>query len=161
MTDALLRRLNSASLSDGDDEDNDKYEMTARKDIISRRKTGSLIEKKKLDSEAKDSVTAPAEPLPANRRLSNHHNFFAVHIFLMDLEISKAHTSFTVFLKSGQGLQLNADIKCYFRSFHHFRETLLRVFFTKLREPIAVIEQNLKRIKLALSGVDGLRLPLT
>jgi hypothetical protein len=66
-----------------------------------------------------------------------------------------------VFLKSGQGLQLNADIKCYFRDFHHFRETLLRVFFAKLRDPISVIEKNLKRIKLTLSGVDGPTNPTT
>ena len=73
---------------------------------------------------------------------------------------SKAHTAFAVFLKSGQGLQLNTDIKCYFRDFHHFRETLLRVFFTKLRDPIAVIEKNPKRIKLTFSGVDGPTTPL-
>jgi hypothetical protein len=75
---------------------------------------------------------------------------------------SKAHTAFIVFLKSGQGLQLNADMKCYFRDFNHFRETLLRVFFTKLRDSIAVIENNLKRIKLTISGTDGpiLLLPL-
>jgi len=84
VTDALLRRLNVASISDGD-EDNDTPEITARKDIIRRRKTRRLIEKKKIDSEAKDSVTAPAEPLPANRRLANHHDFLAVQIFLMDL----------------------------------------------------------------------------
>ena len=60
--------------------------MTVKQDLIRRRKTRRLIEKKKLDSEAKDSVTAPADPLPANRRLSNHHDFLAVHIFLMDLE---------------------------------------------------------------------------
>ena len=29
------------------------------------------------------------------------------------------------------------------------------MFFTKLRGPIAVIERNIKRIKLPLSGVDG------
>ena len=74
---------------------------------------------------------------------------------------SRAHTAFTVFLKSDQGLQLNADIKCYFRDFHHFRETLLRVFFTKLRDPVAVIEKNLKRVKLTLSGVDGHTTPTT
>jgi hypothetical protein len=157
--------------------------MTAKKNLIRRRKTRRLIEKKKLDSEAKDSVTDPADTLPANRMLSNHHDFLAVQIFLMDLEDmvvrkdwsspiemwvfrqfekgSKAHTAFTVFLKSGQGLQLNADIKCYFRDFHHFRETLLRFFFAKLRDPIVVIEKNLKRIKLTLSGVDGPTTPTT
>jgi hypothetical protein len=74
---------------------------------------------------------------------------------------SKAHTAFTVFVKSGQGLRLYVDIKCYFRDFQHFRETLLRVFFTKLRDPVAVIEKNLKRIKLTLSGVDGPTTPTT
>jgi hypothetical protein len=59
--------------------------MTAKKDLIRSRKTRRLIEKKKLDSEAKDSVSAPTDPLPANRRLSNHHDFLAVQIFLMDL----------------------------------------------------------------------------
>jgi hypothetical protein len=73
----------------------------------------------------------------------------------------KAHTAFTVFLKSGQGLQLNTDIKCYFSDFLHFRETLLRVFFKKLRDLVAVIEENLKRIKLTLSGVDGPTTPTT
>jgi hypothetical protein len=53
VTDVLLRRLNSASLSDGDDDDTDTLEMTARKDLIRRRKTRRLIEKKKIDSEAK------------------------------------------------------------------------------------------------------------
>jgi hypothetical protein len=183
VTDALLRRLDSASISDGDDEDNDTPEMTAKKYIIRRHKTCRLIEEKKLDSEVKDSVTAPAEPLPSNRRLSNHHDFLAMQIFLVDLENMvvlkvwsspiemwmfhqfekglKAHTALTVFLKSDQGLQLDADIKCYFRIFHHFRETLLRVFFTKPRDPIAVFEKNLKRIKLTLSGVDGSTTPTT
>jgi hypothetical protein len=86
VTDALLRRLNDASISDGDDEDNDTPEITARKDFNRHRKTRRLIDKKKIDSEAKDSVTTPTEPLPANRRLSNHHDFLAVQIFLMDLE---------------------------------------------------------------------------
>ncbi len=45
---------------------------------------------------------------------------------------SKAHTAFHVFLKLGQGLQLNTDIKCYFKSFKKFKETLFHVFFTKL-----------------------------
>ncbi len=60
---ALLRRLNAASISDGDDDDDDAPEVAAKKDLIRRRKTRRLIEKKKIDSEAKDSVTAPAEPL--------------------------------------------------------------------------------------------------
>ena len=64
-------------------------------------------------------------------------------------------------LKSGQGLRLNADIKCYFPDFTYFPETLLRVFFTKLRDPIAAIEKSLKRIKLTLSVVDGPTTPTT
>ncbi len=74
---------------------------------------------------------------------------------------SKVHTTFNVFLKFGQGLQLNRDIKCYFRDFLHFSEILLRVFFTKLKDPIAVIEKNLKRIKVRLRGVDGPTTPTT
>ncbi len=95
---------------------------------------------------------ALSDPLPVNRRLVNHHDFLAAQIFLMDLEEmvvrkdwcsaiemwvfrqfdkgSKAYTAFNVFLQSGQGLQLNRDIKCYFRDFTHFGEVLLRLFFT-------------------------------
>ncbi len=51
---------------------------------------------------------------------------------------SKAHTAFQVYLKSGQGLHLNRDVKCYFRDFSHFREVILGLFFAKLRDPIAV-----------------------
>ncbi len=68
---------------------------------------------------------------------------------------SKAHNTLHVYLKSGQGLQLNRDLKCYFRDFAHFKEVILRLFFTKLRDLIAVIEKNLKRIKLSLTGTDG------
>ena len=68
---------------------------------------------------------------------------------------TKAHTAFNVHLKSGQGLQLNSDVKCYFRSFAHFREVIIGLFFTKLKDPIAVIEKSLKRIKLSLTGPDG------
>ena len=74
---------------------------------------------------------------------------------------SKAHTAFHVYLKSGQGLQLNRDLKCYFRDFAHFKEVILRLFVTKLRDPIAVIEKNLKRIKLTLTGTDGPTTPTT
>jgi len=74
---------------------------------------------------------------------------------------SNAHTAFHVYLKSGQGLQLNCDVKCYFRGFAHFREVILGLFITKLRDPIAVIEKNLKRIKLALTGTDGPTTPTT
>ena len=68
---------------------------------------------------------------------------------------SKAHTAYHVYHKSGQGLQLNRDIKCYFRDFAYFREVILGLFFTKLRNLNAVIEKNLKRIKLNLTGTDG------
>jgi hypothetical protein len=74
---------------------------------------------------------------------------------------SKVHTAFNVYLKSGQGLQLNRDVKCYFRDFEHFREVLLRLIFTKRKNPIAVIEKTLKRIKLTLTGVDGPTTPKT
>jgi len=43
---------------------------------------------------------------------------------------SKAHTAFHVYLKSGQCLQLNRDVKCHFRDFAHFREIILFLFFT-------------------------------
>jgi hypothetical protein len=172
---ALRRRL--VSSSDDDDEMNDTPAEAAKRSLIRRRKNARLIEKKKLDSEAKDSVMAPSDSLPANRRLSNHHDFLSVLIFLMDLEElvvrkewgsavkmwvfrqfekgTKAHTAFNVHLKSGQGLQLNSDAKCYFRSFSHFREVIIGLFFTKLKDPIAVIEKSLKRIKLSLTGPDG------
>jgi hypothetical protein len=75
---------------------------------------------------------------------------------------SKAHTAFHVYLKSGQGLQLNRDVKCYFRDFAHFKEVILGLLFTKLRDPIAVIEKNLKRIKcIALTGTGGPTTPTT
>jgi hypothetical protein len=45
-----------------------------------------LIERRKQDSEANDSCAALSDHLPLNRRLSDHHNFLAVQIFLMDLE---------------------------------------------------------------------------
>ena len=156
---ALRRRFVSSS-SDDDDGLNDTPAEAAKKNLIRRRKNLCLIEKKKLDSKAKDSVMAPFDSLPANRRLSNHHDFLSVLIFLMDLEDlvvqkewgsavemwvfrqfekgTKAHTAFNLYLKSGQGLQLNPDIKCSFRSFVHFREVILRIFFTKLKDPIAV-----------------------
>ena len=45
--------------------------------------------------------------------------------------------------------------------FPHFREVIVRLLFTKLKDPIAVIEKNLKRIKLTLTGVDGPTTPTT
>ncbi len=81
---ALRRRL--VSSSDDDDEMNDTPAEAAKRDLIRCCKNLRLIEKKKLDSEAKDSVMAPSDSLPDNRRLSNHHDFLAVLIFLIDLE---------------------------------------------------------------------------
>jgi hypothetical protein len=62
---------------------------------------------------------------------------------------------------SSRTKQLNRDVKCYFRDFAHFKEVILGLFFTKLRDPIAVIEKNLKRIKLTLTGTDGPTTPTT
>ncbi len=82
---ALRRRLVSFSNDDG--EMNDTPAEAAKRNLIRRRKNLRLIEKQKLDSEAKDSVMAPSDSLPANRWLSTyHHDFRAVLIFLMDLE---------------------------------------------------------------------------
>ena len=74
---------------------------------------------------------------------------------------SKADTAFRVYLKLDQGLQLNRDVKCYLSDFAHFCVVILGFFFTKLRDRNAVIENNLKRIKLALMGTDGLPTPTT
>ena len=86
VSNALLKRLKTSTLFDDDDDGKNTPEEAARNDLIRRRKTRCLIERKKQDSEAKDSITAPPDPLPLNRRLSNHHDFLAVWIFLMDLE---------------------------------------------------------------------------
>jgi hypothetical protein len=183
VTNSLLSRLKPSSLSDHDDEDNDTLAEAAKRDAIRQRKTRRLLEKKKQESEARDSVTAPFEPLPPNRRLSNHHDFLAVQIWLMDIEDivirhdwsaviemwvfrqidkgSKAHTAFHFFFKSGVGLQLNKDVNCYFRDYSIFKQTILRLFFTNIKDPLAVIEKNLKRIKLSLSGPDGPTTPTT
>ena len=67
---------------------------------------------------------------------------------------SKAHAVFHVFLKSGVGLQLNKDTKVYICDFSHFKNVVVRLFFNKLKDPLAVIEKNIKRIKLSLSGPD-------
>ena len=74
---------------------------------------------------------------------------------------TKAHTAFNVYLKSEQGLQLTPDVKCYFHSFVRFRAVILRLFFTKLKDHIFVIEKSLKRIKLSLTGPDGPTTPTT
>jgi hypothetical protein len=182
ITEALLRSLKKASISNDEDEAGDTFKIRASKNLIRRRKNLRLIEKKKQEGEAKDSVTAPSDPLPLNRKLHNHHDLLALQMFLMDIEDqvvrkdwispiemwvfrqiekgSKAHTAFQVFLKSGQELQLQSN-KCYFKDFQNFKETILRTFFTKLRDPIAVIESKIKRIKLTLSGVDGPTTPTT
>ena len=179
----MLRCLKTYTLSDDDDDGNDTLEEAAKHDLIHRRKTRRLIERRKQDSEAKDSFAAPSDPLHLNRRLSNYYKFLAVRIFLMDLEDmvvrkdwgshvemwvfkqfekgSKAHTAFPVYLKSGQGLQLNRDVKCCFRDFAHFRVVILCLFFTKLKNSIAVIEKNLKRTKLTLAGTDRPTTPAT
>ncbi len=52
-------------------------------------------------------------------------------------------------------------MKCYFRSFTHFREVIIRLFFTNLKDPIAVIEKSLKRIKPSLTGPEGPTTPTT
>jgi hypothetical protein len=85
-TSELLRRLKISYLSDDYDDGNDTPEEADRKDLIRRCKTRRLIERRKQDSEADDSFTAPTDPLPLNRRLSNRHDFLTVQIFLMDLE---------------------------------------------------------------------------
>jgi hypothetical protein len=46
-------------------------------------------------------------------------------------------------------------------SYTSVRYLLLRLFFTKLKDPIAVIEENLKRIKLTFKEVDGPTTPTT
>jgi len=86
VTSELLRRLKTSSLSHDDDDGNDTPEEAARNDLIRRSKTRRVIERRKQDSEARDSFTAPMEPLPLNRRLSNRHDFLAVQIFLTDLD---------------------------------------------------------------------------
>ena len=115
-------------LSDDDDDGNNTPEEAVRNDLIRRRKPHRLIERKKQGSESKDSITAPPDPLPLNRRLSNHHDFLAVHIFLVDLEDMVVRKDW------GSPNEMN---------------------------PIAVIEKNLKRIKLILTGTDGPTTPTT
>jgi hypothetical protein len=149
VTNSLLRRLKTAALSDDDDEDNDTPAEAAQRDVIRKRKTRHLLERKKQESEARNSVMASSEPLPINRRLSNHHDFLAVLLRLRDIEEvvvrkdwssaiemwvfgqfdkgSKAHTAFHVVLKSGVGLRLNKDTKVYFGDFSHFK-TLVSAF---------------------------------
>ena len=86
VTTELLRRLKASSLLDDDDDSNATPEELAKKFDSRARKNRRLIEQKKQNLEAKDSVMAPSDSLPIIRRLSNHHDFLAVQIFLMDLE---------------------------------------------------------------------------
>ena len=87
VTNELLRRLKSSILSDDDDESNDTPEEAAKINSSAGARNRRLIEKKKQDSdEAKDSVMALMDPLPPIRRLSEHHDFLAVRLFLLDLE---------------------------------------------------------------------------
>jgi hypothetical protein len=58
---ALLRCLKTSTLSDDDDDGNDAPEKAARNDLIRRHKT-CLIERRKQDSEAKDSFAGPSDP---------------------------------------------------------------------------------------------------
>ena len=64
ITEALLRSLKKASISNDEDEAGDTFKIRASKNLIRRRKNLRLIEKKKQEGEAKDSVTAPSDPLP-------------------------------------------------------------------------------------------------
>jgi hypothetical protein len=52
ITDALLRRLKKASISDDEDEAGDTFEIRANKNLIRRRKNLRLIEKKMQEGEA-------------------------------------------------------------------------------------------------------------
>jgi hypothetical protein len=48
-----------------------------------------------------------------------------------------------------------------FAIFAQFREVILDLFFIKVRDLIAVIKRNLKRIELTLTVTDGLTTPTT
>ena len=181
-TKALLLRLEKASISDDEEDPNDTLAERADKNRIRIRKNQRLIDKKKQEGEAKDMRSAPSEPLALNHRLHDHHDFLALQMFFMNVEEavsrkdwcspvelwvfrqiekgSKAHTAFHVFLKSGQGLQLQMN-NCYFRDFLDFKDKVSGVFFTELRDPIAVIESSMKRVKLTVHGVDGPTTPTT
>jgi hypothetical protein len=66
ITEALLRRLKKTSISDDEDEAGDTFEMRANKNLIRRRKNLRLIEKKKQEGEAKNSLrSASDEPKAA------------------------------------------------------------------------------------------------
>ena len=59
---AMLRRFKNSNISDDDDDINDTLEEIDRHDLIRRRKTRRLIERRKQDLEAKDSFAAPSDP---------------------------------------------------------------------------------------------------
>ena len=65
-----------------------------------------------------------------------------IRVFRQFEKVSKSYTVVYVYFKSRQCLQLNHDVKCCFRDSAHFREFILGLFFTKLRDSIAVIEKN-------------------
>ncbi len=185
VTKALLRCLEGTSLSDDEEEleFDDTPEEAVERRAKSLRKTRRLITKKMAENEAKDCVMAPTESLPANRRLSNHHDYLVVQLWLKDVEEmvlrkewcsavelwvfrqfekgSKAHTAFHVFLKSGRGLFMDPKARCYFSSFEVFKTAIENYFFTELKDPLTIIEKSVKRIKLTLSGADGPTTPTT
>ena len=74
---------------------------------------------------------------------------------------SIAHTDFHNHLKSGHDLYLVADKRCYLDLFLYFKRALVKYLFTELKDPIAVIENNLKRIRLTLAGADEPTSPTT
>ena len=58
---ALLIRFKISLISDDDDDINDISEGAARHDLIRRRETRRLIERRKQYTEAKNSFAAPAD----------------------------------------------------------------------------------------------------
>ena len=85
-TKALLLRLEKASISDDEEDPNDTLAERADKNRIRIRKNQRLIDKKKQEGEAKDMRSAPSEPLALNHRLHDHHDFFALQMFFMNVE---------------------------------------------------------------------------
>ena len=73
-------------ISEDEDEGDGTPAEAAKSELICRRKPRRLVERKNADAEAKDNVMSPSEPLLDNHKLSKHHDFLAVMIFLMDLE---------------------------------------------------------------------------
>jgi hypothetical protein len=62
VTNALLKRLKTPTLSNDDADGNTTPEEAARNNLIRQRKTRRLNERKKQHSKAKDSITAPRDP---------------------------------------------------------------------------------------------------